>query len=213
MKQWGGDLNYRPEKKASNKKRSRVVEPVKAEPWKNERDYRVGKTIAGATNNARKRNLEHIAVRKKQQRKNAIIVLLILILIVGLSIFIGQYINEKIAEREAQIVASNPTEPTVAIVDENVGDNISKRVKVFVARLEADAAEKNLKVDHVTLPFQKAREVLVFFVGRKEYYKMTIERGSTVQIEDAERMMRYLDSKALAPEYVDIRVEGKAYFK
>ena len=31
MKQWGGDLNYRPEKKASNKKRSRVVEPVKTE--------------------------------------------------------------------------------------------------------------------------------------------------------------------------------------
>ncbi|MBR3377901.1 hypothetical protein IKG50_01045 [Candidatus Saccharibacteria bacterium] len=213
MKQWGGDLNYRPEKKSSNKKRSRVVEPVKTEPRKNERDYRVGKTIAGATNNARKRNLEHIAVRKKQQRKNAIIVFLILVLIVGLSIFIGQYINEKIAEREAQIVASNPTEPTVAIVDENVGDNISKRVKVFVARLEADAADKNLKVDHVTLPFQKAREVLVFFVGRKEYYKMTIERGSTVQIEDAERMMRYLDGKGLAPEYVDIRVEGKAYFK
>lgn len=213
MGQWGGDLNYRPEKKASKKRKSRLPEPANAEPRKNERDYRVGKTIAGATNNARKRNLEHIAVRKKQQRKNAIIVLLILILIVGLSILIGQYVNEKIAEREARIVASNPTEPTVAIVDENVGNNISKRVKVFVARLEADAAEKNLKVDHVTLPFQKAREVLVFFEGRKEYYKMTIERGSTVQVEDAERMIRYLDGKGLAPEYVDIRVEGKAYYR
>ena len=42
---------------------------------------------------------------------------------------------------------------------------------------------------------------------------MTIERGSTVQVEDAERRMRYLDSKELAPEYVDIRVEGKAYYK
>ncbi len=214
MKQWGGDLNYRPEKKASQKKKgSRFAESQKTEVKKGERDYRVGKTIAGATDNARKRNLEHIAVRKKQQRKNAIIILLVLASIAGLSILIGRYINEKIAEHEAQIIASNPTEPTVAIVDENAGNNISKRVKVFVARLEADATEKNMKVDHVTLPFQKAREVLVFFQGRKEYYKMSIERGSTVQVEDAERMMRYLDGKALAPEYVDVRIEGKAYYK
>ncbi len=211
MKQWGGDLNYRPEKKASKKKRS-DVEASQKKP-KDERDYRVGRTIAGATNNARQRNLEHIAARKKQQRKNTIIVLLILAAIIACSILIGQYVNEKIAEREAKIIENNPTEPTVAIIDENAGNNISARVKVFVARLEADAAEKNVAVDHVVLPFQKAREMLVYFVGRKEYYKMTIERGSTVQVEDAERMMRYLDSKELAPEYVDIRVEGKAYYK
>ena len=42
---------------------------------------------------------------------------------------------------------------------------------------------------------------------------MTSERGSAVQIEDAERMMRYLDGKGLTPEYVDLRVEGKAYYK
>ena len=54
---------------------------------------------------------------------------------------------------------------------------------------------------------------MVYFDGRKEYYKMTSERGSAVQIEDAERMMRYLDGKALAPEYVDLRVEGRAYYK
>ncbi len=107
----------------------------------------------------------------------------------------------------------NPVEPTVAIIDENAGNNVSSRTKVFVARLEADAKDYNLKLDHVVLPFQKAREILVFFEGRKEYYKMSSERGSTVQIEDAERMIRYLDSKSLSPEYVDLRVEGKAYYK
>lgn len=211
MKQWGGDLNYRPEKKTSKKKRSRVDAPEKKQ--KDERDYRVGRTIAGATNNARQRNIEHIAARKKQQRKNAFIILIILAVIATISVLVGQYVNEKIAEREAKIAESNPTEPTVAIVDENAGNNVSSRVRVFVARLEADATEKGLMVDHVLLPFQKAREVLVYFENRKEYYKMTTERGSTVQIEDAERMMRYLDGKGLTPEYVDIRVEGKAYFK
>lgn len=215
MKQWGGDQNYRPEKKPSADKKARRSVPRETAETSNktERDYRVGKTIAGATNNARKRNLEHIAARKKQQRKNALIVLCILIILVSVGIMVGNYIAQKAAEREAALTEENPLEPTVAIVDENVGDNISSRTKVFVARLEADAKDYNLKIDHVVLPFQKAREILVYFDGRKEYYKMTSERGSAVQIEDAERMMRYLDGKALAPEYVDLRVEGRAYYK
>ena len=215
MKQWGGDQNYRPEKKPSVDKKARRSVPRETAETSNktERDYRVGKTIAGATNNARKRNLEHIAARKKQQRKNALIVLCILIILVSVGIMVGNYIAQKAAEREAALTEENPLEPTVAIVDENVGDNISSRTKVFVARLEADAKDYNLKIDHVVLPFQKAREILVYFDGRKEYYKMTSERGSAVQVEDAERMMPYLDGKALAPEYVDLRVEGRAYYK
>ena len=215
MKQWGGDQNYRPEKKPSVDKKARCSAPRETAETSNktERDYRVGKTIAGATNNARKRNLEHIAARKKQQRKNALIVLCILIILVSVGIMVGNYIAQKAAEREAALTEENPLEPTVAIIDENVGDNISSRTKVFVARLEADAKDYNLKIDHVILPFQKAREILVYFDGRKEYYKMTSERGSAVQVEDAERMMRYLDGKALAPEYVDLRVEGRAYYK
>lgn len=215
MKQWGGDQNYRPEKKSSSAKKASRSAAKETPETKNktERDYRVGKTIAGATNNARKRNLEHIAARKKQQRKNALIVLSVLIIIVSVGIVVANYISQKQSEREAELAKENPVEPTVAIVDENVGNNISSRTKVFVARLEADAKEKNLKVDHVVLPFQKAREILIYFDGRKEYYKMTSERGSAVQIEDAERMMRYLDGKGLTPEYVDLRVEGKAYYK
>jgi hypothetical protein len=215
MKQWGGDQNYRPEKKTSDVKKANRSATKETPETKNktERDYRVGKTIAGATNNARKRNLEHIAARKKQQRKNALIILSVLIIIVSVGIVVANYISQKQSEREAELAKENPVEPTVAIVDENVGNNISSRTKVFVARLEADAKEKNLKVDHVVLPFQKAREILVYFDGRKEYYKMTSERGSAVQIEDAERMMRYLDGKSLTPEYVDLRVEGKAYYK
>lgn len=219
MKQWGGNQSYQPEKKDSDKHgASRAVSKKRAEKdaeavAKTERDYRVGRTIAGATNNARKRNLEHIALRKKQARKNAVIVFCVLAIIAATAIILSNYVATKIAEREQAVEASNPVEPTVTIVDESTGNNISSRVKVFVARLEADAKDYNIKLDHVVLPFQKARELWVYFEGRDEYYKMTTERGSTVQIEDAERMIRYLDSKGLKPSYVDLRVEGKAYYK
>lgn len=214
MNQWGGNQNYKPSKKPSNnKKAKRSDATAQAAANKTERDYRVGKTIANATNNARKRNLEHIAARKKQQRKNAIIVFCVLVIIIAVGVVLYNYIAKKDAERRAALTEKNPMTPTVSIIDENVGNNVSERVKIFVARLEADAKDYKIAVDHVVLPFQKAREVIVYFEGRKEYYRMTTERGSTVQIEDAERMMRYLDGKSLKPEYVDLRVEGKAYYK
>lgn len=213
MKQWGGDANYRRETKPAEKPVSRRRAQREPEAERASDAWRVGKTIAGTSNPARQRNLEHIALRKKRARRNAIIVIAVLVAIGVLAIFITRYLNDLHEERLAQIKQSNPMEPTVPIVDENAGQNVSQRAKTFVARLEADAKDFNLEIDHVVLPFQMAREVLVYFKGRTEYYKMTLERGSTVQIEDASRMMVYLDGKEKKPKYVDLRVEGKAYYK
>ena len=230
MKQWGGDQNYRPEKKRDDSKKARRHESrraLRAAAKENAvaadssarsdsdsiKNYRVGKTIAGSKNPARQRNLEHIAARKKQTRRNVAIYLFAFAAMVAVVIALVNAVKEMDFRRQEEIVAANPVEPTVPIVDENVGNNISERVKVFVARLEADAKDYGLKVDHIVLPFQKAREILVYFEGRGEYYKMSIERGSTVQAEDAERMIRYLQGKGIQPEYVDLRVEGKAYYK
>ncbi len=214
MKQWGGDANYRRETKPAEKPVSRRrASRSEPEAERSSDAWRVGKTIAGTSNPARQRNLEHIALRKKRARRNAIIVIAILVAIGTLAIFITRYLNDLREERLAQIQRANPMEPTVPIVDENAGRNVSQRAKTFVARLESDAKDFSLEIDHVVLPFQMAREVLVYFKGRTEYYKMTLERGSTVQAEDASRMMRYLDGKEKKAKYVDLRVEGKAYYK
>ncbi|MBP5634355.1 hypothetical protein J6X09_01525 [Candidatus Saccharibacteria bacterium] len=213
MKQWGGNANYRRETKPEEKPVSRRRVQREPEAERSSDAWRVGKTIAGTSNPARQRNLEHIALRKKRQRRNAIIVIAVLIGVGIVSLCIARYLNDLHEERLAQMQRANPMTPTVPIVDENAGQNVSQRAKTFVARLEADAKDFNLEIDHVVLPFQMAREVLVYFKGRTEYYKMTLERGSTVQIEDASRMMVYLDGKEKKVEYVDLRVEGKAYYK
>ena len=176
-------------------------------------EFRVGKTIAGSANESRKRNLEHIANRKKRQVRNVVITVFLLGAVAVIAILLVNYFRDIAAEREALLAEDNPMEPTVTIVDENVGNNLSERAKLFVARLEKDAKDSGLEVDHVVLPYQKARELDIYFKNRGEYYKMTMERGSAVQMEDAGRMMRYLDEKDLHPSYVDLRVEGKAYYK
>ena len=230
MAQWGGNQNYRPSKEGGSEKKKRRARKdnvaasdaaLKTSERRNkaksadsaETEFRVGRTIAGSPNKARQRNLEHIAWRKKRRIRNAFIYAGVLAIIAAGFIFGINYINTKEKEREAQLLIDNPLEPTVAIVDENVGNNISERTKVFVARLEADVKDYDLEIDHVTLPFQKAREILVYVKGRNEYYKMSIDRGSAVQAEDMSRMIRYLDRKELQAEYVDIRVEGRAYYK
>lgn len=220
MQQWGGTMNYRPEKKRPEKKRreretrdASVAQRSETERQTVATEFRVGKTIAGSANENRQRNLEHIANRKKKQIRNAIITVALLGAAIAIVIALAGYFRDLAAEREALIQEDNPLTPTVTIVDENVGNNLSERAKLFVARLEKDAKDYNLEIDHVVLPYQKARELDIYFKDRGEYYKMTTERGSAVQMEDAERMIRYLDEKGLHPSYVDLRVEGKAYYK
>ena len=220
MQQWGGTMNYRPEKKRPEKKRreretrdASVAQRSETERQTVATEFRVGKTIAGSANENRQRNLEHIANRKKKQIRNAIITVALLGAAIAIVIALAGYFRDLAAEREALIQEDNPLTPTVTIVDENVGNNLSERAKLFVARLEKDAKDYNLEIDHVVLPYQKARELDIYFKDRGEYYKMTTERGSAVQMEDAERMIRYLGEKGLHPSYVDLRVEGKAYYK
>ncbi len=192
-----------------------VSEPKQPERRRHDFDetYRVGRTYAGDAQKNREDKMARAADRKRRDFKNIATVVGVLIIVVLVIVVITNYVSNIIAEREAAIAPAPPLEPTVAIVDENLGENVSRRVKDFVARLEDDVSDYYMKIDHVVLPLQKAREVDVFIVGRPEYYKMSLDRDSAVQAEDLYRMVLYLEKKELQPGYVDLRVEGKAYYK
>lgn len=191
------------------------IEPLPTRRQKRQNEsYRIGRTIAGeAFSDERKAKLERLKERKKAKRKNVGIVLAVLLLLALVGIVIGHYVSDIIAENNAKKVAPEILEPTVDIADENANTEISKRVKEFVARLEDDARIEGYPVDHVILPLNKVREIHVYIKDRNEYYKMTIDRSSAVQAEDMGRMIRYLDKKKVKATYVDLRVEGKAYYK
>ncbi len=197
------------------KKAEAEIEILPKRRQKKENDsYRIGRTIAGeAFLDERKAKLERIKERKKTKRKNVGIVFGVLLLLTLVGIVAGHYITEIIEENNAKKVVAETPEPTVNISDENAGTEISARTKEFVVRLEDDVRSEGYKVDHVILPLNKVREIHVFIKERNEYYKMTIDRSSAVQAEDMARMIRYLDKKKIKATYVDLRVEGKAYYK
>lgn len=176
-------------------------------------NFKLGRTIANDSRKNRELELARLAARKRRKIRKTTITTLIIIAFAALVLWLAYGIYNLVRDAGMAEEAANITEPTVSIIDENAGDNISSRVKEFVARIEQDFRDLGMSVDHVVLPYQKAREVDVFITGRSEYYKMSLDRGSAVQAEDAERMLRHLDEKSIKASYVDLRVEGKAYYK
>lgn len=187
--------------------------PLRRQKREND-NYRIGRTIAGeAFADERRAKLERLKERKKTKRKNFAVVFGVVLIVVLIGVVFGHYIADIAAENQAKREIVKVPEPTVEIRDENADTEVSARVKLFVARLEDDVREHGHAVDYVVLPLNKVREMHIFLRDRKEYYKMTVERGSAVQAEDMERMIRYLDSKKINATYVDLRVEGKAFYK
>ena len=191
-----------------------LVEELPPRRRKNQDErFRVGRAMAGDAFCDRELKQERLQAAKRRQRKNIATVIGAVVLLGVVLIVAINFITSVIAEREAALAPAPVREPTVAIVDENVGENVSDRVKQFVVRLEDDIKLEGLEIDRVVLPYQKVRQIDVYIKDRKEYYKLSVDRSSAVQAEDLGRMLRYLDDKKISCSYVDLRVEGKAYYK
>lgn len=191
-----------------------LVEELPPRRRKNQDErFRVGRAMAGDAFRDRELKQERLQAAKRRQRKNIATVIGAVVLLGVVLIVAINFITSVIAEREAALAPAPVREPTVAIVDENVGENVSDRVKQFVVRLEDDIKLEGLEIDRVVLPYQKVRQIDVYIKDRKEYYKLSVDRSSAVQAEDLGRMLRYLDDKKIDCSYVDLRVEGKAYYK
>ena len=103
---------------------------------------------------------------------------------------------------------------SVEIVDESGNKNlITDKIKQYVALLEQDLKDLGVKMTKVVLPTDKTRQLDVYLEGRSEYYKCLIDRSPAESAEDIERMQRYLIANNLAPIYVDVRIESRAYYK
>lgn len=134
-----------------------------------------------------------------------------MLLILGLAFYLGM--------KELAITPEITDENTASyqiraeVVDEDRRGQISSRVRAYIADLEQDLRDLGLTVTKVILPTGASRALYVDIEGQEAYYKVDIDRDAATTAEDIERMSRYLAEKDLHPEYVDVRVEGRAYYK
>lgn len=180
-----------------------------------------GRTIPGRREQLEKaseRTAAHEKIRKKQTFR--LVVTILGILLVFASIIGFGIILSKRESQEDQVSDSPSTavtyKPTIEIIDEDAisGSMVTSRMKDYVGQAEVDFRALGLVPVKAVIPAGAIREIDFYLDGKTGFVKTTIDRGTGVSTEDAKRMLDYLESQGITDfEYIDVRLEGKAYWK
>lgn len=174
---------------------------------------RLGQTIVAEREHAESES-ERMQARKRAKRKQrtSVMMVVLMLIILGLMAYLGvKEMSKEYVDDSAGVVGDYQI--VAEIVDEDNRGQISARVRDYIAQLEQDFRDLGYTVTKVILPTGTSRELYVDLDGQTEYFKVTTDRETAVTAEDAVRMIKYLEERDLHPEYVDVRVEGKAYYK
>ena len=109
--------------------------------------------------------------------------------------------------------------PAVQIVDES-GAALSQGTLIasnqflgFVGRVVALSKARGYTVTDAILPAGTTRQLDIKLSGVVPIIKLSIDRPAGEQVEDMARAVAYLKSQGRTPEYIDVRVSGKAFYK
>lgn len=109
--------------------------------------------------------------------------------------------------------------PNVEVVDKSgirVSDNqvlASNRFLGFIGRVVGAMSDQGYTVTQVEIPAGVTRQVDVRLAGVGYPVKLSVDRPTGEQAEDATRAVRHMEKYAINPQYLDVRVSGKAYFR
>lgn len=110
-------------------------------------------------------------------------------------------------------------DPQVEVIDQTgieAQDNqvlASERFLSTIGRIIGKMKAQGYTVTKVILPANTTHQLLVSIEGLGFPVKFSIDRSAGEQAEDAARAIKYLQSKNISPEYIDVRVSGKAFYK
>lgn len=180
--------------------------------------------LSGRTIGAKRERLEtaneRTAARKKDKRKSAFRFLLAscCFLVLAGAVFLLYTAFTRQSERDnASPSLAQSSEPTIEIINEAAGvtgDKITSRMKEYIGRIENCLKEKGYQPQKAVIPSSGIREVRLYLDGYEGFIKTIIDRDPAISAEDADRMIRYLKERGVEDfRYIDVRTDGKAYWK
>ncbi len=90
----------------------------------------------------------------------------------------------------------------------------SNRLLTFLGRLVSGVNETKLgRIESLTIPAASAREVDVKLKGESYFFKVNVSRDVAAQVQDMERVARYFKQHHATPQYIDLRVGGRAFYR
>lgn len=108
--------------------------------------------------------------------------------------------------------------PKVQIIDNSgvptgSGPVASNRFLGFVGRVVGLAKNRGYIAQEVIIPTGTTRQVELKLEGVGYPIKFSVDRGAGEQVEDMARAIKWLSGHGVAPQYLDVRVSGKAFYK
>ena len=181
--------------------------------------FKLGRTIGEKREKLETANERQAARKKDKKKKN----LRILITIVGFCLLAAILVllfkslithDEPIASSDDIIIDYAPTVEIIDAATNSSNTKISSRMTRYIGRAERDFRELGYKPVKVVIPVATVREVDFYLEDHPGFIKLTIDRDSAVSVEDTDRMLRYLLERGVESfEYIDVRIDGKAYWK
>ena len=109
--------------------------------------------------------------------------------------------------------------PGVSVVDKSgasISDGsaiASSRLLSFVGRVISLSADAGVTISAIEIPPQSTRQIVVKGRGTPKV-RMAIDREASTQVNDMAAALRYFSKgRRKDPTYIDVRVEGKAFYK
>ncbi len=109
--------------------------------------------------------------------------------------------------------------PGVKVVDESgvkpeQGSAVaSSRLLSFLGRVVDQASSRGYIVTEAILPADTTRRVDVQLGQGNARIRFTTDRGVGVQVEDMDHALKFFASRGAAPQYIDVRVAGRAAYR
>lgn len=175
-------------------------------------NVKLGQTIVAERERAES-DSERMKTRKKARRRKKTSILIVILMLTVLGLLGYMWMVEFAEERRSEIDMGETVEVRAEIVDEDNRGKMSLRMKTYIMELERALVSRGYVVTRVTLPTGMSRELYVDLEGKEMYFKVNLDRGASATAEDIAKMIKYLEERDIRPEYVDVRVDGKAYYK
>lgn len=165
---------------------------------------------------------ERTAIHKKAKRRKTLRLVITIVFFVT-AVCLGAWGISSFSAKRATVPDTisetivMPYAPTIEIIDEDAslsGGHLTSRMKEYIGQAESDLREYGLTPVKAIIPSGTIREVHFYLDGYTGFIKMTIDRGAGISAEDTNRMLHYLSSIGITDfEYIDVRIDGKAYWK
>ena len=109
--------------------------------------------------------------------------------------------------------------PAVAVRDESGlptrggQEVINRQFLSFLGQAVSAFAHYKIKVSEATLPASTVRQVWFKVEGRATQVRMTVDRSAQSQVKQAIIVLEYLGKTGSVPEYIDVRVDQRSFYK